>query len=756
MVIKSNGGHWAKSATVENGEESKIVMRWNYPLQKGFYYPDYDENGEPDAKDGEDVAFLNGGQNHSDPPRDVSYSISWPQDAPVLKIGETLTEAKYGLPDLVNWASGEVIFDENIYKKGGPLAKLFDPYTERQVDLAEVPENIITEKKYGKVWFTDLSYAIRSRLFYDSTFKKLNFIGINIDTGLGDSLLLPNVMSIDEKDRIKALDASWGGTIDSLFKTSRNPNGVSWKEDVQNPYRFTLEGSGLLTLSDNWFMVRYYYGDQPGNKYGVTYPALADPPEAELGEKYWSQWAGAPGNETAQLAEGWIKRVLSDLNPLDARVTDFYNYPAGTMVDVITQLGPKYEGDIALNGTAENLNNLGLIETYQTIRDDSIDYGPDAEIDYGPVNNSILLVSTKLAYFYAVLANEAYEDAQDPTIGFDTKSEELGYMATSLFAFQNQTASLLDEELVLMRGRDNVLGTTRARPVYNRFIWNFTDGEGELAYVQTYNISDENISGVIDEFDAEIMYPQGHGDAWGHYLTAMKTWYELLRHEYFTWEPRAESVMVAGAPVAVDYFDERKFAQTAASKAKIGEDIVDLTYRQNYVAEPSGQWQEYKDTDPERSWGLDGWARRVGQGTYFDWITATAMIPAEDPDPSHTGIQKIDRSSVPELRSISKQNQSLQEKVDQADQRMNPLGLASGVVPFDIDPHIVTADDPDIDQSMTHFEQIYERTKQFLNNAAVTFDYATQQTLRLRGNDDTLTDFNREVEDQEFVISANN
>ena len=48
-------------------------------------------------------------------------------------------------------------------------------------------------------------------------------------------------------------------------------------------------------------------------------------------------------------------------------------------------------------------------------------------------------------------------------------------MAPSIFAFQNQLDSLLEEELALLRGRDDT-AAPGARPVYNRLIWNFTHG----------------------------------------------------------------------------------------------------------------------------------------------------------------------------------------------------------------------------------------------------------------------------------------
>ena len=316
------------------------------------------------------------------------------------------------------------------------------------------------------------------------------------------------------------------GLPPALPEDETDPSGSGWVFFDEGPgmIDITIEGAGKLTLSDNWFIVHYYYGDQPGDDLGIAYPALVTQHEDPLGPNYWSQWAGAPGGETAQLAPGWIKRVVADLNPLDARVKDFRNFAVNIDVSMVTQLGQRYEGDIALSGAPENLNSLGLIEAYETVVDRARDFSIDAAppTDYGPVNNAILNGATRIGDFYTLLGNEAYADTQDPTIGFDTRGGELGAMVSSIFAFQNQLSSLLEEELTLLRGRDDSMSTTRAPPIYNRLVWNFTQADGELAYVQTYNISDKNESGVVDELDAKILYPQGHGDAWGHYLTAMK------------------------------------------------------------------------------------------------------------------------------------------------------------------------------------------------------------------------------------------
>ena len=358
------------------------------------------------------------------------------------------------------------------------------------------------------------------------------------------------------------------------------------------------------------------------------------------GNQYtWSAFAGDPSAKPsevrAQLAEGWIKRVTNALNPFDTRVDDFVSAPTNTTVDMIRQAGPRYEGPVAMNNDPDTLNNMGLIEAYQTVLERGRDLSIDAGVNDQGANAALLNVTSRIASLYMLLANDAYMDALDPTIGLGTSSS-LGVRAPALFAFANQFRSdqfgLIDEELALLRGRDETLGGVAAAPTYNRLTWNFTNGDGEVAYVMNYNIKDVNQDGFINEADAAIMYPQGHGDAWGQFLTALTKYYELLRHQNYTWVPRAEPISVAGAPVVVDYYDERRFATAAAEKARMGAEIVDLTYRK-YYADPSSQ--EYVDTTDRRirqhgpaAWGVADWAERAGQGAYFDWVVAERDHPA--------------------------------------------------------------------------------------------------------------------------------
>jgi hypothetical protein len=492
--------------------------------------------------------------------------------------------------------------------------------------------------------------------------------------------------------------------------------------------------SGLLLLGDVWFVGRY-------RGYAVN------------GQTNWSDWFGdpsSPSSPRAMLVEGWIKRVLAGLNPFDNRTSNFRDSATSTLSSMVQQAGPRFEGAIAFNPDADAINGIGLIQAYQTVlnrgRTLSIDGTPAVNLD--PANNALLLAASRIADLYTLLGNEAYADAQDPTIGFGTATSDstsgavYGALASSIFCFQNQLDSLLEEELVLLRGRDDSSAGVQAAPVYNRLYWNFTQGEGEVAYQQNYAVGDQDGDGFIDEKDARVLYPQGHGDAWGHYLTAMTTYYDLLRSPNFTWVPRTESVTVAGVPVAVDYTDERKFARTAALKARTGREVAELTYRSHYTDDPEGQWQGYMDDDTDRAWGVTEWTRRTQQGAYFDWVAANALLPDTDPDPAHTGIRKIDRTTVREIAEIAAEGREIQTVLDRADSGLNPLGLAQGVVPFDIDPSRV-------DEGETHFEQIQARATKALNNALTVWNEANLASQLLRRNQDTVERFSRNADDQE-------
>jgi hypothetical protein len=433
------------------------------------------------------------------------------------------------------------------------------------------------------------------------------------------------------------------------WKLFPDPSGQAGKAR----YQITLKGNPNAPealLADTFWFARYRHKND--NASGTNWKLTQ--PDGRQGVNF--TWAGAGNSQPfvdadldgfpdfrAQLAQGWIKRVLDAVNPYEARIRDFEGDSPSTLVSMVSQFGARYEGPVALNPAKNVIENVGLIELYQTVlnrgRNLSIDLS--TPVSTPAISNALQLASTRISDFYTLLGNEAYVDAQDPTIGHGSDSADYGSLATSVFTFQNQMSSLIDEELALLRGVDDFF----ARPVYNRLFWNFTKGEGEAAYATSYNVSDINADGFIDEDDAMIQFPQGHGDAWGHYLTAVRSQYDLLRHPAFNWVSRSESYNLQDIVISVDFLDERKFAATAAAKAKAAAEIVNLTYRDRYVADPEAQWQGYTDSNADRAWGVDEWARRSGQGAYFDWVTANALLPSEHPNTTLEGIRKVDRQT---------------------------------------------------------------------------------------------------------------
>ena len=347
--------------------------------------------------------------------------------------------------------------------------------------------------------------------------------------------------------------------------------------DVPDVPRYTLGGgTDVRTLGDNWVVMRY----RPINR---SHPMF----------NQWSDWT------EPRLAEGWIKRVLAGINPFNQRVTDLFNNSINTDVSMLTQAGHRWEGDVAMN--MDTINNYGLIEIYETVlrrgRGISIENG----YNYAPANDALLLAAGYLSDLYMMEGNEAWADAANPTIGIGTKDKTYGDIATASFSFEGQVSSLLEEELALLRGRDDSLAPwVRTPPIYNRLVWNYTRGidAGEVIYAINYNIQPVpgSVSSSIGASDAAHMYPQGHGDAYGHYLTAVSGYYSLLLNSCFEWVPRIEAVNVLGVPVAVDYLDERKFAKAASALARSGRQIFDLTWRRDYQQVHQVGWGQFEES----------------------------------------------------------------------------------------------------------------------------------------------------------------
>ena len=855
------GSFWSKAAG-DDGGGTNIVMHWFYQPIASFFLPTGISRSTC-------LPWLDGYAGTPGVPVNATTTVYWPDaipaalsgvlsssDIPSLHVGETLLNARNGLPDIVGQCSVEVLYQQSLATGTNRSVEIIDPTRKRSVPLAKVPGTVETESIGGRLYFKKLPPLLRSRLYFDPSASQLVFQGLSIPT-ISDAYLLPNIITAREAQfltspsfttadtgfvtAIRALIAKAGGPvvasvndplIDSVALSAGIGRGTGYvtvamgsstnrcqasspvslsvlkvecpihsgnlemvtpsspfEEKVtmrfdgelaghsenyvfdwrylpdQNglqpvlpessgdpgwiPYSpvpstgvgaldVTVEGSGLLTLSDNWFTCRYRSID----------------PGSPCGTNEWSDWT------PPQLQEGWIKRVVQGINPFDQRFQDLGDpgRTVNTTVNMLSQAGHRWEGAIPLDPA--KIDNYGLIEIYETVFKEGIhlSIGANPPVAYGPIDNQLLLVAGKLSDLYMLLGNEAFADASDPTISVGA-SPSSAYVAAepSIFSFMGEVPDLLHEQLALLRGQDNQKAPgVQVAPVYNRLYWNFSGGVGETAYVLKHNINDNlgNKDGFINVQDALDLYPQGHGDAWGHYLTASTYFYQLFRNTNFTWTPRSEATLIGGVPVTVNYVNERKFAQAAAAKARTGAEIVNLTYRASYDENPANQWQGYKDnlvlpkstgvsTSEPRAWGLEEWGSRVGQAALFDWIVGNALLPDNDTSSHDFLVQKVDRTTVAELSELGGSLESIQAEVDKANTGVNPIGLAKNVMPFDIDPSQLTETG-----GQTHFEQVYDRAVTIVNNALTVFNYANNATQQLRQQADDETQFNKAVANQ--------
>ncbi len=386
--------------------------------------------------------------------------------------------------------------------------------------------------------------------------------------------------------------------------------------------RFTIgqQGDTLANLVNTYYVMRYRA------KSGTA-------PHAVMGDT-WSDWCGPA------LAEGWIQRCVNNVTPFTQRMRDLYANKSETTISMISQAGKPWSGDVALS--QDNLASVGLIELYQTLLNKAESMSLTLGLNDTDANKQLLLAAERLCDLYVLLGNEAYDDAMNPTIGFGTEwptvaagttPVDFGAESTGLFCFDNQVSSLLDEELALLRGRTGANNpSVTTAPFYNRLVWNFTRGitAGEVAYAVNYNIDSTDNNATVNENDAALQYPQGHGDAWGHYLSAMSVWYRLLRNPNFSWSTSQMQMNVADSVVDVDYYDEERFAETAGKLAKTAIDIMGRTAQKAWRDNGGAKGAGYLDDDAERNFGYGEWATRGGIGGVMNWMVANSLLPAAE------------------------------------------------------------------------------------------------------------------------------
>ena len=262
----------------------------------------------------------------------------------------------------------------------------------------------------------------------------------------------------------------------------------------------TIQGTGQQLLADTWFATRYYYPGVCGNP---------DPSQDAANFSTWTR---------PQLYEGWVKRVMKNVNLFDQKVKDFHASEVNTLSSMISLAGRRYEGDVPLNDDPAYLHGVGLIELYETLLRRAlgltIDAGPDEHVPQqgrpagGQPHRRPLPAPRQ----------RGLRRRRRPDDRLRHRRRRVRH-ARRRRSSPSRTRSTRCSR---RSWRCCAAATTRRgrAPFYNRLVWNFTIGDGEVAYRRTTTSPTRTADGEINEDDAMILYPQGHGDAWGHYLTA--------------------------------------------------------------------------------------------------------------------------------------------------------------------------------------------------------------------------------------------
>ncbi|MFN0195340.1 MAG: LamG domain-containing protein, partial [Planctomycetaceae bacterium] len=404
----------------------------------------------------------------------------------------------------------------------------------------------------------------------------------------------------------------------------------------------------------------------------------------------------------------------------------------------------------------------------------------------------------QLFAFEMLLGNEAFSDALDPTVGVGTLDDMISLeQVPGMFAFRGLPAvqSLLDEELALLRGREIALPVSSNLPlsddppnningnyplfgmaehraaIYNRLRPNAENALDSIAYRSNYGLSNTPSNATASE-----VFPQGHGDAFGYFLTASKQYLNTFgaRQEMpvspdFARRFIESQHVPAGSASCVqmdceDIVDDlgtmhhvgfqsvRSMAAAMAARARTVNRIVDLTFRQEYREDVDTR---LVDSDVARGWGIADWGRRGGVGAYLDWAALNHLLPVPEAG-AVDEVESVHRERVDEVRILASAVKEMQERVDAAGAGLNPLGLVSNVVPFRIiqPGQLLNFLEGGASSGKSHYGIVRDAAVEAIRNARGILQRANLGLNRLRGNETSFTDFEDQL--RESDVGATN
>ena len=201
----------------------------------------------------------------------------------------------------------------------------------------------------------------------------------------------------------------------------------------------------------------------------------------------------------------------------------------------------------------------------------------------------------------------------------------------------------------------------------------------------------------------------------------------------------------------VGFQSVRNMAAAMASRARAVNRIVDLTFRRDYREDSDTL---LTDTDAARTWGTAEWARRGGVGAYFDWAVLNYLVPVPEVDAADL-VESVHRERVDEIRLLASAVDEMQERVDAAGAGLNPLGLLPNVVPFRIiqPGQLLDFLTGGSSAGQSHYGIVRDAAVEAIKNARGILMRANIAANRLRGNEDSLIEFEDQVRQTDNGLS---
>ncbi|MBN2783036.1 MAG: hypothetical protein JXQ66_07340, partial [Campylobacterales bacterium] len=464
------GNPWAIAGS------GKFKTYFWYPLQKDFWYPSskiqvgdiipwshssLDKDNIKFSKY-ESLYFISDGVNYQKFKDEVpvKYSSYWKADVPTIRLGETVTfsggeelkdnpKAK-GLPAVVAWASGEIVYDGlnkkaniGIMGQGGDYtAKLFPSLREIKVDLESTkfptdmePATKRTKNVAGKWFFEELHAGLKQRIYYDQGLGKLVLRGILNEKFAGDPKLIEspggydyilqaNVLTIDDLitlRKLEGINSDLQKAFNRLYALSINPNLTN---DELNKVEFS-ETTKIVKTEFTDISISSKVLDISKTKYSVDGNCIAT---GVVGYGLATVFAPFTFGATYLLANDMVKSCI-DRETQKIIETFKSNYPAIAVTididnDKFKTFAEKYKTDLVEGDTKrfnydEVAKKLTITPKYSIDKDNlkykvSADYFKDdtQKSEFFALNKENIKLNRMVAKAFALMNNKDFYDLE--------------------------------------------------------------------------------------------------------------------------------------------------------------------------------------------------------------------------------------------------------------------------------------------------------------------------------------------------------